>query len=470
MKKTYLSIFLILTAIFGINSANVSKGKVKTNDDVILHAWTWSFDNIKKNMKDIANSGYTIVQTSPANECYVGDNGGKQLFGNGKWYYHYQPTDWTIGNYQMGTKQQFKEMCDEAKKYGVRIIVDVLPNHTVIDRTKINARLDSAVHGRENLFHENGLNPIVDYNDRFQCTTGEMGKLPDVNTENPDFQYYYMQYVNDLLANGARGFRYDTAKHIGLPSDPLDAKSQQNDFWDVATGRKAVKGLKLSMPLDSLFIYGEVLQDKNVKELEYGEYMDLTASNYGHALRNVLNAHNAKVEDLKSWRHPLDPSRLISWVESHDTYCNDHESAGMSNGLIRMGWVILTARQNGVPLFFSRPNNSSKDNYWGDNIIGEAGNSEFKHPEVAAVNKFRKAMIGQKENFVYSADGGQMMIERGKKGAAIVNLKENNVNIKLPTSLPNGTYKDKVYGNRFVVKNGVLTSSLNPLTSYILYK
>ncbi|HAO62649.1 MAG TPA: alpha-amlyase, partial [Porphyromonadaceae bacterium] len=103
-----------------------------------------------------------------------------------------------------------------------------------------------------------------------------------VNTENPDFQHYYMLYVNDLLKCGCRGFRYDTAKHIGLPSDPKDPKSPENDFWEVATGRKAVKGLRMALPEDSLFIYGEVLQDKNVKETEYAQYMGLTASNYGY--------------------------------------------------------------------------------------------------------------------------------------------------------------------------------------------
>lgn len=30
-------------------------------------------------MKDIAQAGYTSIQTSPINECKVGDNGGMQL-------------------------------------------------------------------------------------------------------------------------------------------------------------------------------------------------------------------------------------------------------------------------------------------------------------------------------------------------------------------------------------------------------
>lgn len=459
------SICLVPSSLF----AKEATENCKTNNDIILHAWTWSFNSIKTNLKDISNAGFTIIQTSPANECCVGDNGGMELFGNGKWYYHYQPTDWQIGNYQMGTRDDFKSLCNEANKYGLKIIVDVLPNHTVIDDTKISAKLDSAVGGRKNLFHANGRNPIVDYNDRYQCTTGEMGKLPDVNTENPDFQYYYMQYVNDLLACGAKGFRYDTAKHIGLPSDPLDAKSPQNDFWDVAMGRKTVKGLRMSVIEDSLFIYGEVLQDKNVKEKEYSEYMQLTASNYGHKLRNVLNNHSSKSDNLLDWIHPTPASRLITWVESHDTYCNAHESAVMSNDLVRMGWVFLVARQNGTPLFFSRPNGSTRENYWGNNKIGECGNDEFKHPEVAQANKFRKFMNGENETIFFSNDGKIIEVARGNKGVALINIAEETVKVEIATTLPDGVYTDLIYNNTFKVKKGMIKGSLKPLTSYILY-
>lgn len=49
---------------------------VPTEDDVILHAWTWSFDTIAANMKTIAESGYDYVQTSPAQACFVGEDGG----------------------------------------------------------------------------------------------------------------------------------------------------------------------------------------------------------------------------------------------------------------------------------------------------------------------------------------------------------------------------------------------------------
>ncbi len=446
-----------------------------TEDEVILHAWTWHLDTIAANMKDIAAAGYTYVQTSPVQACYVGDNGGKALFSKpgdkvmGKWYYYYQPTDWTIGNYMLGSRDDFKEMCDSANKYGVKVLVDVLPNHTAIDHKAVLPGLDNAVGGHENLFHANGFNEIKDYNDRMQCTTGQMGGLPDVNTENPDFQHYYLTYVNDLISLGCSGFRYDTAKHIGLASDPLDEKAEKNNFWDVVTGRESVKGLSLCVPADSLFIYGEVLQDKNVPEAGYAEYMDLTASSYGHVLREALRAGKVNEDMLTNWYHTMTPDRLVTWVESHDTYCNAHESADMDDQLIRMGWVFLTARQHGRPLFYSRPAGSNRENYWGNNLVGARGNDEFKHPEVVAANKFRTNMSGQAEAIYTVGDGAVVEICRGDAGAAIINFSDKEATINMPTTLADAIYNDGVHGATLVVEDGMLKATVAPLTSYIIY-
>ncbi|MCM1225406.1 MAG: alpha-amylase family glycosyl hydrolase [Lachnospiraceae bacterium] len=428
-------------------------------------------------MKQIADAGYDYVQTSPANLCFVGEDGGMALFGTeenglkGKWYYHYQPIDWKVGNYQLGNRDQFKAMADSANKYGVRIIVDVLPNHTAFDRSAVTADFIAAVGGKDSLYHANGLTDITEWNDRLQCTTGAMGGLPDVNTENPAFQKYYMEYVNDLLALGARGFRYDTAKHIGLPSDPLDPKSRRNNFWDVATGREAVDGVRLALPMDSLFVYGEVLQDKNVKENEYAEYVDLTASNYGHVLRHALEGGKADADSmaLLDWQAPVDPSKLVTWVESHDTYANAHESAGLSDDQIRAGWAFLAARQHGTPLFFSRPAGRTAENYWGNNLIGARGNDEFFHPEVVAANKFRKAMSGMAETVTFSEDGAVAEVARGHKGAALVNFSDNQETISIPTPLPDGEYTDAAHKATFKVEGGILSGTLAPLASYVLY-
>ena len=443
-----------------------------TNTEAILHVWSWNFPTIAENMKQIADAGFTMLQTSPVNACFSPEGGNVKILdeNEGNWYHYYQPTDWTIGNNIVGTEAEMRAMLDSAKKYDIRVLVDVLPNHTAFNIDLVTDEFYAAVGGREKMFHTYGLEGIVDYNDRTQCTHQGVGGLPDVNTENPLFQKYYMQFVNKLVEMGVRGFRYDTAKHIGVHSDPLDTEAgvTENDFWDVATGRKEVLGVSLAIPYDSLFVYGEVLQDKNVPEEEYASYFGQTASTYGHVLREVLAKRSAKDIDLLDWYHRAASEYLTTWVESHDTYCNANESAGLTDAQIRTGWVFLTARQNGTPLFYSRPMNSTRENYFGDNLLGARGNDEFFHPEVVAVNKFRQSMEGQVEDVQIAEDGEVIVVNRGDKGAAVINFALESNEVALATTLPDGEYKDQVYGNVFVVENGVLKGSAQPETTYVL--
>lgn len=447
-----------------------------TNTDVILHAWSWNLDTIAANMATIADAGFTIVQTSPVQPHFNPTGINKRLFDatgqEGNWYYYYQPTAWEIGNASIGSKESMQSLLDSAAKYGVRIIVDVLPNHTAFDVDAVSDDFYKAVGGRDRMYHSSGLTPITDYNDRYQCTLMGTGGLPDVNTENPDFQKYYMSFVNELLRMGVRGFRYDTAKHIGVHSDPVDKEAGVtiNDFWDVATGRKAVKGIRLAVPYDSLFVYGEILQDRNVPEAEYADYMGMTASGYGHNLRKALENRSANGINLIEWGSEMAPEYLTSWVESHDTYANAHESAHLTDAQIRTGWVFLTARSNATPLFFSRPAGRTSSNYWGNNIMGARGNDEFFHPEVKAVNLFRRQMEGASENIQMDKTGQVLLVNRGKKGAAVINIGKFSNFVDLPTTLPDGKYKDTVYCKEFRVKNGRLKGIVAPERSYILIK
>lgn len=128
-------------------------------DGAILHCWCWSFDTIKENIADIAAAGFTSIQTSPANECND-THPNMKLMGSdtvngtdGCWWWHYQPTDWKIGNYQLGTRDDFEAMCDEADKYGIKVIVDVIPNHVTPELDEVSQDLYNAAGGKDNLFH-----------------------------------------------------------------------------------------------------------------------------------------------------------------------------------------------------------------------------------------------------------------------------------------------------------------------------
>ena len=201
-------------------------------DGTILQCWCWSFNTIKDSIPDIALAGYSTIQTSPINAVYDGGEGGMQLYGSGKWYYQYQPTDWTIGNYQLGTKEEFTEMCKVAHEYGIKVLVDVVPNHTTKNEEAISSDFINAVGGADKMYHSVGRKAITDYSDRAQCVLQGTSGLPDVDTENPLFQKYFLQYMNECIKCGADGFRFDTAKHIALPDDPKDVTGEENNFWE----------------------------------------------------------------------------------------------------------------------------------------------------------------------------------------------------------------------------------------------
>ena len=444
-------------------------------DGAILHAWCWSFNTIKENMKDIAAAGFTTVQTSPANEC-KDTYSNMKLMGNdevngtdGCWWWQYQPTDWKIGNYQLGTRDDFKAMCAEADKYGIKVIVDVIPNHTTPDLPKVSQNLYNAVGGKDNLYHANGFKEITQWGNRYECTTGQMGGLPDVNTENPDFQAYFLKYLNDLIACGADGFRYDTAKHIGVPSDPLDAKSTRNNFWPVVTGEESANGVTLSDK--NVFTYGEVLQGDNVPESEYAKYMRMTASSYGETLRGAVTGNSFDVNSISNWRH-ASPGRLVTWVESHDTYCNAGVSSRMTDEQLRLAWAVIAARKDGTPLFYSRPDGSdgANGNRWGNNVLGAKGNDQFKSAEVREVNLFRNAMAGKSEYLRNPGKDSQILqIDRGNEGTVIINLKGESVNINSDTNMKDGTYKDQVSGRSFTVSNGKISGTLDKKKVAVIY-
>lgn len=425
------------------------------NEGVILHAWCWSFNTIKENLPKIAEAGFTSVQTSPINECKVGDNGGMELMGNGKWYYHYQPTLYAIGNYQLGTLEEFKALCSEADKYGIHIIVDVVANHCTSDYNAISPTIKNIPGGA---FHESF--GIGDYNNRYQCTQGELLNLKDLNTQNVYVQNMILNYLKDCVAAGASGFRYDAAKHIELPDEkPENGKDFSSDFWPVILNN------------GSEFQYGEILQDKGSRTADYAEYMSVTASSYGSVIRSAAKDDKFNAANLTDYRSDGAPNdKLVTWVESHDNYTGDGTWSQLDNLDIRQAWAVIAARGETTPLFFNRPAGSSTTNQWGENRIGAAGDDNYCHPEVVAVNQFRNAMVGLPDKLSNpTGSDSLLMIERGSAGAVIINASDSDVELNCTTDVADGTYSDEANGGIFDVTGGKLSGTVRANSIAVIY-
>jgi alpha-amylase len=417
----------------------------------ILHAFSWSFNTIKQRLPDIRNAGYTAIQTSPIQECFIGDNGNK-YFGN--WIFEYQPISQNIGNYIIGTEDEFKSLCDEAKKFGIKIIVDAVLNHMTTD---IN---NCAPEWRDqNLFHE--PKGIDNWNDRYEVTQRDLVGLRDIKTQNPDYQQKVLDMLKRILADGASGFRYDTAKHIELPDDP-DYGSQ---FWPTVLNNGAE------------FQYGELLQDDTSRDTAYANYMKITASNYGDSILSALNDNDFRAERVMNYNADVHPDRLITWVESHDNYSNDDQkTVYLTNEQIKLGWALIASREQTTPLFFSRPLGGGGGNpqFPNQSQLGDEGDPLYKDASVAAVNFFRNAMVGENEYLRNpNEDSKVLMIERGKKGVVIINLNQDQLNLESVTNLADGDYVNPTNNdtntNKFKVADSKITGTLLGRSVTVLY-
>ena len=444
LTASTLALSLVFNNVTGLLTVNAASKKASVNeidDGAILHAWNWSFDTIKSRLPEIKAAGYKAVQTSPiqANKDPYTDNS--------KWWILYQPINFKIGNTQLGSRDQFKSMCEEAEKYDIDIIVDVVANHTGnrgdgADAYYPHNSVDPSIKNNESFWHDH--RGVDDWNNRWQVTQWGIG-LPDLNTANRQLQDMIIDFLNDAIACGADGFRFDAAKHIELPSDPAGS-----DFWPRVLG---------SLDRDDLFIYGEVLQGGADNITGYHQYMATTVDWYGGSVRSAVGYHgSANVNNAKTYTISANPSNLVTWVESHDTYANDHkETVALTNEQIKLGWAIIAGRADSTPLFFNR----TAGGYLAGSI-GSAGDNMWKDPIVVAANNFRNAMAGENE-YVRTQGNNLFITERGTSGVMIVNV-GGSTNVNCDTKLPNGQYKDTVSGNTFTVSNGKLTGNIGNRT------
>lgn len=426
-------------------------GSVSMSYGAILHAWSWSFNTITENLQNIKDAGYTSIQTSPINECKVGEDGGMELYGNGKWYYHYQPVDYKIGNYQLGTEDEFKTMCQKAKELGLKIIVDVPLNHVSSDLSVVSENIFNLC---DEPFHNRG--EISTYASRKQVTQGDLLGLKDFNTNAPEVQQYQLSYLKSVLEAGASGFRFDAAKHIELPDDD---EAFASDFWNVILDNGCE------------FQYGEILQGESDRIADYAKIMSVTASKYGENVRLAANG-NVSLANLESYMAADVPQdKMVTWVESHDNYCNDGSWEQFEETDIEFGWAVIAARSGGAPLFFSRPMGSNLDSQWGNNKIGEVGSDGYKSENVSALNHFRNEMAGLGETLSNpDEENDVLMIERGNKGAVIINRSGSDYELNGAESvLADGTYKDKITDAEFTVEGGKINGTLPSESIIVIY-
>ena len=446
----------------------------------ILHCWNWSYKTIEEHMELIAESGYTAIQTSPAQQPkdynYQGhvcsEVGYPGVSGKGNWWKMYQPVTFDVcdnGLTWLGTKAELTSMCKTAEQYGIKVIVDIVANHmgnisgwqnSLSDISpQVGEYWNPDMMTDESFWHINDLQ-IWMSDGREHFTQGTMG-MPDLNTANKTVQKYVYEYLDELIDCGVDGFRFDAAKHIETPDDGSFA----SDFWPTVLDE--ARSHYRSVAGGDLFVYGEILNTvgDNFSIDSYTKYMSVTDNSAGHHLLESVRNGQASTPGL---HYAADKS--VIWAESHDTYMNESSRYASDKSIVR-SWAMVANKKDASALFFARPYYSDDTLLNGNDgqergnlandlapaMMGDCETYVWASKEVAAINHFSNRMASSADEM--GADGNIAYVKRGN-GIILVNFGGAGAVSTGAHGLADGSYTDEVSGNTFQVSGGNISGNI----------
>lgn len=462
-------------AITSVNAAEVDSAQTasadstlrdKVGDGVMLHAFNWSYNTIKENLPAIAAAGYTTVQTSPVQQPKDYSTSGDVT---GQWWKLYQPISFHIAEESwLGTKDDLKSLCDEADKYGIKIICDIVSNHIAnADEDRPNV-VSNQVKKYEPEFYKKRKTYTRTYTGHANDSSvqavvqGHVSSCPDLVTNDTAVQTYIINLLKECIDCGVDGFRFDAAKHIETEDDGEYA----SDYWkNITTSASSYYTQKTG---DDLYIYGEILNNCGADRSysSYTKYINVTDNKTGDAVLYNVTKGKASTATNAKYKSGVAASNAVLWAESHDTYEGSSGSSGFSNtaGIsdenVVKAWAIVASRKDSTALFFARPGTALMGNISTD--------STYKSTAVSEINKFHNLFVGQSEKL--GSSGDIAYVARGTSGIVLSNCNGTNASVSISgTGLADGKYTDTVSGAEFTVANGVLTGSIGNTGVAVVY-
>lgn len=266
----------------------------------ILHLFQWRINDIIPELKTIKEQGFDAIQISPIQGTK--DSGIE-------WWKLYQPINLKIGNEQIGSKKDLINLIQEARKFNLKIIVDIVLRHVAGDESyplKPHRNVDPELLQ----YLAEPIDAVNIDGDRWQCTRRCTG-MPMLNYDNPELQKLYKRFLDELIFIGVDGFRLDQLKHYALPEE------------------------------------GSNIMDIFTQYNMYGEAINCT--------KELLDKYSKYMKVLTEGR-PSDITKLVAKFESHDDYLDTGLTKRMNDGMRLTEWDILVNHLPGCDcLYYARP-------------------------------------------------------------------------------------------------------------------
>src|SRR5690625_219874 len=197
-------------------------------------------------------------------------------------YHGYDVTDYKAVNPDYGTLADFRELVAAAHQRGIRVIIDMVVNHSSNENPWFKSARDANSPYRD-WYTWSGKYTDVETPNAFggqawhQTSDGQYylsifaPSMPDLNFDNPAVRKKMIGIGKFWLEQGADGFRLDAARHVyvDLASDADNpAAVRKNIAW----WKQYRKGLRVVDP--DVYLVGEVTQDTALQLAPYLASMD----------------------------------------------------------------------------------------------------------------------------------------------------------------------------------------------------
>ena len=301
-----------------------------SNPDALKHYQGGDLKGILQSLDGLADMGITMIWISPfldnSNRDYVG-----------WWPYHgYHPIDFYQVDEHFGTREDLKQLVQEAHTRGLKVVFDMPFNQTAQDHPWLSDP------EKQDWFHFNAQGEplaITDWQDQDQIEIGELHGLPDLAQEQADVEQYLIDVSKYWIEEtGCDGFRLDAVKHIPV------------SFWKSYNAE--IKGFAGS----DFLLFGEVFWGEPERIKPYaGLGFDLLFDIPGYyAIRRTV-AQGSSIKEFSKFywetEEQLGAIPLATLIDNHDVA---RFNVGLGDNAwekqkLALGWLMT---RSGIPVIY----------------------------------------------------------------------------------------------------------------------